>query len=44
MKIFISTLYARYQTEIVEADNMQQDERFLGQPKGKRLVLKISKV
>lgn len=44
MKIYLAALYARYETSIAEESDMRQDELFLGQPLGKRLVLRLRRV
>ncbi|KAF2008616.1 cytochrome P450 [Aaosphaeria arxii CBS 175.79] len=41
LKFIIDAIYSRYETEIVEDDNMQQEDRFLAGPVSEKLVLKF---
>ncbi|KAJ4293989.1 hypothetical protein N0V90_007678 [Kalmusia sp. IMI 367209] len=44
MKLFMATVYARYNTSVVGDNDMRQDDKFLGQPEGKSLVLRFERV
>jgi hypothetical protein len=37
-------MYANFETEVVEAGDMEQEDAFLAAPKGEKLVLKFEAV
>lgn len=41
MKMILATLYSYYETEIIEDDGMEQEDKFLAGPIGEKLVLRF---
>ncbi|KAF2686295.1 cytochrome P450 [Lentithecium fluviatile CBS 122367] len=44
MKLIVATMYARYETSVVEDDGMEPSDGFLAHPVGEKLVLKFTRV
>jgi hypothetical protein len=42
MKMIIAVIYTRYETRVVEDNNMEQEDKFVAGPVGKKLVLKFT--
>lgn len=44
MKLIVAKMYSKYETEVMEDGNMEQEDKFLAGPVGERLVLRFRAV